>query len=432
MGFKELYTSNLENPTPKGNEIKANCPFHCEDTKANKSFSANIVTGKYHCHSCDASGNSIKFAKLMGLDPTPYYDQEFIKTTIDEDEVNRFHDNLMKNPEYIRDTWDLKVLEDLKVGLNIGSEQLVFPIFNKEGKIINLKYHKGKQTIGSYTNFYPWHYLSKYKSDYVIICEGEPDTNTLLSYGFQAITGTGGANKIPPNISELMKFKKLFLCPDNDEAGDSFICKWAVSLKKMNTKIHIRLCDLSNFVNDKGDVSDYFNIPDKNRASFCSEILDKSRFYKNSYTDIPYFRDEEIKSDWYINLKPRDLIVYSTLMDRFNRYRTRFNNFNGKSIVCQPGEWIGSKRTFANYCGKGFTEQMVSGAWNFLAKSGRISRKTLPNKVATRIKILRWKPAFCPTSPSDTDKQEYSVFTTENNKDDDESGTSVKDETVHI
>ena len=432
MSFRDLYMSNLENPTPSGNEIKANCPFKEEISKVNKSFSANIVTGQYHCHSCDASGNAIKFAKLMGLDPTPYYDHEFIKSSVDEAEVNRFHNNLMENPEYIRETWGLKVLEDLKVGYNTGSLQLTFPIFNKEGKIINLKYHKGRQTKGSHVNFYPWHYLDKYKPDYLIICEGEPDTITLLSYGFQAITSTGGANSIPPTITDLNKFKKIFLCPDNDKAGDNFIDKWGASIRKMNRKKNIRICDLSSYVEDKGDVSDYFSKPIYYRNTFISDILKKSRFFKGAFSDISYFLNDIIKSKWFSGLSERDLIVYMILLFRVNRYRVTYENFNNSRVVCQPGEWAGSPKRFSKYCGKDFSAKRVDGSWKFLEKEGKIRREILPKQKGCRIKVLDQGLVFCTDLPKESVKLEFPVFTTENSENEDESGTSVKDETVHI
>ena len=58
------------------NQYVGLCPFH-DDTHHSFSFNSE---GLYNCKGCGESGNAVKFAKLMGEDPKPYYSDEYKRT----------------------------------------------------------------------------------------------------------------------------------------------------------------------------------------------------------------------------------------------------------------------------------------------------------------------------------------------------------------
>lgn len=45
--------------TWKGEQFRSKCPIHNSSTKGNKTFSANVRLGKYHCFKCKSFGDAL-------------------------------------------------------------------------------------------------------------------------------------------------------------------------------------------------------------------------------------------------------------------------------------------------------------------------------------------------------------------------------------
>lgn len=388
--YFSLYNRHVKNLTGRGPQKRGNCPFKVEKTPKDKAFKVNTQTGLHFCTSCGRKGNAISFAKYFDEDPTPYYDIKPNSIHIDLQQIKKAQLVLESHPQNARSTCNTDVQDLLKLGWSLKNDCFVIPIFNEEGEIVSIKKHKQNQTSGSFARLYPAHLLEAYDSTYLIICEGEPDVWTLLSNGFQVVTSTGGATGVPADISCLKKFKRIYLCPDFDDAGETFIDKWGKQLKKLNPYADVRVCDLFGFVDEKGDVSAYFENPKYSRRSFISDVLHKSRKFKQLLTDIPDLLRSELKSDWFRKLKVRDKLVYLNLLLRASRYRTAFENFNGMRLIVHPGEWVSSPKRFAEFCGDGLTPKMVKSSWDFFDKEGKIKLETLLKKKGHRVTLLSW------------------------------------------
>lgn len=391
--FLTLYKNHVPKlKKERGNQWRGNCPFHDELSKENKSFCVDMQNGQHKCHSCGESGNAIKFARAFDEDETKFYDNQYFQNhkLVSNQSVEKFHDRLMTEAKQIPSIWDKDVLNHLKVGWHLQYQTFTFPIFNEAHEIINLKVHKEHQTTGSKISLYPAHLISKYNSDSIIVCEGEKDVISLLSFGIQAVTSTGGAVNIPKDISSLKKFEKIYLCFDNDETGDNGIDTWIYALKILNKNCYIRACDFSQYVDIKGDVTDYFLLENKNRDSFTNEIIAKSRFAPIPGSDVPDYFRSKVKSDLFVSLSERDKILFTTIISRACRYRVTTSKINGMNVRMRPGQLVISMPRLAKLCGKGWTAKKVQGGLRSLQKLKILMYKDLKMNRGVIITLLDW------------------------------------------
>ena len=395
--YTSLYNSHVHNLKPQnGRQWRGNCPFHEEKTKNNASFSVDIEKGLYNCHSCGAKGNAWKFCKKLNLDPEEYgLIPKKKDAVIDVSKISKYHDYLVSHQENMRNTWDIKIVESLKVGWAPNKETHTFPVYNVDGNPINFKYHRGVQIKGVRATLYPVNLFESFDPSYIVICEGEPDVITLLSNNVQACTSTGGGKKVPNDINHLVKFKIIYLCPDFDEVGDIFLKKWQIRLTQEFPDTCIRFCDLSKFVKEKGDVSDYFLLPDKTKETFETEIMNTAEATLKPFKNFPSGAKEELKSEWFRSLKPFLKIVYTQILARAHEYPLVIPKYNGLRVYAQKGDWIGSAETFASYCGElegnKITAKKIRCAWKKFEELGKLKVQTLKkgNSVkCTRISLL--------------------------------------------
>ena len=405
----------VKNPkSSNGFQWRSNCPFHDERTPNNHAFHFNIENGLYQCKSCDAKGNIFQFAKHHNIDLTEYgYSSENLA-----DEAARYHKNLLPGSTHFLSFWKKDIIDKLQVGWNAESNRYVFPIFRTNGEIVNVKQHHGHQTLGSKATLYPLNLISSYDKSYIVIAEGEKDAITLISNGIQALTSTGGALTIPKIISCLRQFKRIYLCLDNDHYGRNGTDKWIIRLHQLEPTLYVRVCDLAGHTN--GDVTDYFQIDGKNNQTFINEILEKSRFARRPYTDIPVFTKEIFTSEIYLSLKPKDQVVFSTIVTRASRYFFTTTKIRGMRFQVEPGQYIRSRRLLAEDCGKHITEPMVRRSMAKLEKLGLICTEDLGGKRGMRITIIGWADEYGQSKPQSKDekliKEIFPLFSTKKNR----------------
>jgi len=119
----------------------------------------------------------------------------------------------------------------LDQGLAWTDEYLNIPIKDEDGELLflkarNLKYGdegntapKYKNPAGSTATLFNWH-LAKEALN-IFLCEGEMDALKLTEEGIPAISSTGGAGTFKPDWADLIKGKNLWICMDNDPAGNA-------------------------------------------------------------------------------------------------------------------------------------------------------------------------------------------------------------------
>ena len=121
-----------------------------------------------------------------------------------------------------------KTLSDFKIGeqLRDGKAFAVFP-YLRDGELINAKYRdvaekRGmRQEAGAEPCLFGWHLIDP-KARSVAITEGEIDCMTLHQVGIPAMSVTAGAGNhqwIESDWDRLERFSEIFICFDDDEAG---------------------------------------------------------------------------------------------------------------------------------------------------------------------------------------------------------------------
>ena len=225
------------------NQFIGLCPFH-DDTRHSFSFNSE---GLYNCKGCGESGNAVKFAKLQGEDPKPYYSDEYkrtggkqtgkpIKNGLNGGKSTDTVDKTTVKQRAIDLTPKLKEYE-IKYPKNKGYEPFILNDIGKDkdgaitipywedGKCVGIKHHKptnGKQSWWEGDGRIKWYnswVFDVFNKDQLIICEGEKDANRLVQLGYNATSTSGGALSVPPIPDKFKEPKELILLYDNDESG---------------------------------------------------------------------------------------------------------------------------------------------------------------------------------------------------------------------
>ncbi len=393
MDYLTLFKKHVPNlDKGSGHQWRGNCPIKPEKTPKNKSFSVDMDTGKYYCHSCGAKGNAITFAIHFGESTYAYHNNTNLSgyQKLEIDNMFTYHKQLLDNLKDAPRSWNVKYIKLLKAGWNIDKENFVFPIFDHKNEIINVKQHHGSQFNGAKATLYPLQLLNQYDDTYIIIDEGEKDVISLLSNGLQSVTSTGGAKGIPKDISALMRFKYIYICLDNDNSGDAGIDLWIKRLKELDPKSYVRVCDLSSYVDEGSDVTDYFSIKNKSQQTFYDEVIDKSLWGKIPGTDVPNYSKKIMMSNEIKDLSSNCRLIMHELILRAARYRFITSKINGMRVRMKPGEYITSCPLFADICGKGMTEKMVRGAIGKLKQLRFIQTEDLKKRRGLKITLRNW------------------------------------------
>lgn len=251
-----------------GNEIITKCLFNeCDrDSRPNEAhlyFSAD--TGQYDCKKCGEKGNIITLAKHLGDTPQKSSNQRGFNPEL----VEKCHQAL---PDHIREYLHNRGLTDeiidqykLGYGQFYRKQWITIPIKDIYG---NYSYFKLRQdpTLGNDKITYPksgakaqvfdWRSLT-YDTDELVICEGEMDRLLLVSKGVNAVTSTHGAMTFKEEwVKKIKKGTKVYICFDNDDAGEKGSLKVAKFVEKHGFETFI--IKLPKEVENGGDVTDYF------------------------------------------------------------------------------------------------------------------------------------------------------------------------------
>lgn len=389
ISLYQRHVANLKR-TANGVEWVGDCPFAPCRGKNKRRFYVNGGNGLYHCKGCDAQGNAITFAKHFGEDDSPYWDIQpnsaSVRTVPDIDRLPAFQAALQERRDMWPAPWRPEIVDQLQIGWDNG---LVFPIFNKEGEIIGLNWHKIRQTIGATASLYPAHLLKEFGPSYIIHTEGQKDCVSFLSQGLQAVTSTGGALSLPKDMTELRHFKRHYVCLDNDVAGDQGTEKLASTLLGLSTSTKVLICDLSRFVEERGDVTDYLSLEGKNRESFSIEVVEWARLAK-PFSDVPDFARQRTLSDEFLLLDPRDRLIYLELLGRVSRHRVQTAEINGLRVRLQPGQYVTSiPRIQQRYAGS-YSDKMIRTSLERLRDAGFIIWRDLKERRGRVITVVDW------------------------------------------
>lgn len=125
---------------------------------------------------------------------------------------------------------------------------------------------------------------AKQNNNYIYICEGEKDVDTLMNRGYYATT-PGGVNDWKKEFSKYFRGCRVVLLPDNDEPGQKLMREIKKDIK--NYAFAVKTVITSTV--DKGDVTDWFN--EGNSNSDFTFLLER---YSWEYADFVYKNKEKI------------------------------------------------------------------------------------------------------------------------------------------
>lgn len=168
-------------------------------------------------------------------------------------------------------------------GIRFENDKIVIPVFDIDNKFLFNKYRKSPlnndKTVPKYTydkgstsSLYNVHTLKD--KDTVFITEGEMKALCLESYGFTAVSTTGGAGAFKEEWVELFKEKKVYIVYDNDEAG----VKGAFMVQQKIPRAQICFLPQGKYGKDVNDFmrsgQNFYNVIDKSICVFCPMLLD--------------------------------------------------------------------------------------------------------------------------------------------------------------
>ena len=183
-----------------------------------------------------------------------------------------------------------------------GTTTIAIPVYDEKGKLLFSRYRhlegssKFSADKGSHPALYCVHKIKR--EDEVVLCEGEIDCVRLWQEDIPAVTGTSGVKTFSEALASPLRGKKVFICLDNDEGGQSSIEQYFNVLKEAGAKPHI-----IKLPKNYKDVSDYFTDGGTRRS------FEKLPFFKT----IEEWKDANLPEEY--NWESADDILATNLPD---------------------------------------------------------------------------------------------------------------------
>lgn len=230
IDWKTFYSRYVKNPTSCGHDkMHACCPFHKE---RHPSFWFNTKNGCFKCEGCGESGNGVTFLeKLTGVSRSEAYKQlaelAGVATNRATSEELDYTVEMYAAEKCFTAEW-LKDELGIKNGSDRTGKYIKIPYRNRAGEITatRKRYNPKKKPYfkwakGSKLSFYGLWRLPT-MLNYVILVEGESDSQSLWEMGAPALGVPGASNFQSAWCSELADIPKLFLHIEPDQGGQTF------------------------------------------------------------------------------------------------------------------------------------------------------------------------------------------------------------------
>jgi 5S rRNA maturation endonuclease (ribonuclease M5) len=327
--------------TERNNELIASCIFNdCDkDSRTNEAhLYFSIETGQYHCKKCDEKGNQITLMKHFGDTIKKPTRNKSFSTEL----VHQCHSQL---PERLRTYLNDRGINDdiinsykLGYGVFYGKNYITIPVSDEEGyQFFKLRQdpQDGNEKI-TYPSGKQAQLYGMYAPDEedLIICEGELDALALISQGFFALSSTHGANTFKEEWvdKDIQSAGKVFVCFDNDEAGEKGSSRVLMILDTNKVK-EIYDVKLPDVVGEAGDITDYLTklkLPAidlfTKYAKRYPERIDGSQFQPLSPDELADVLDLTIKKD-----RENKIVTFLCLLSAYTE-NAQFNlSFNSPS-----------------------------------------------------------------------------------------------------
>ena len=296
INYEEEYKNYLQGARKNGSSLITRCPFHKDDKP---SFSVDLTSGKYHCFGCEEKGNLISFiAKIENKDTQTVYQELCNKYNIDIEKVKEAQNIETQKPfclevyaksklipqVYLEKVWKIT---DHKKGIKIPyydeKENVVATRFRGEAKAF--RWEKNSKIIP-----YGLQRLNRYADqDFIILVEGESDTQSLSLAGFPVL-GIPGATMFRTEWLRYVAGKKIYIHNENDPGGIIFRNKICEIVYKRNNSQEVYEFTCSSL--GEKDPSDLF----KKCVRTYENVINVNR-YSSYRSKIKQLLDEAIKLD---------------------------------------------------------------------------------------------------------------------------------------
>lgn len=242
VDYKYEYSGQLKKVKPSGtDQLIACCPFHNDDTP---SFTVNTKTGQYECKGCGEKGNYTTFyAKINGISTKDAYKEILKKYSIADEEwkpeqkeqrytIKEYAFAKRLDEEWLRKTFCLREGKDKD-----GTPYIIIPYFdeNKKETTYRKRYmpkafkwkYGSSGKIGMYGE---WRLDEMRDLGYVVIIEGESDTQTLWYLNIPGL-GCPGASFFKPEFISKLEGLRLYIHVEPDQGGQAFLKNITTKLK---------------------------------------------------------------------------------------------------------------------------------------------------------------------------------------------------------
>jgi DNA primase len=341
------YSGNTQVCCPFPHKIAGN---DVEYYETNPSAGIDITKGVFHCFSCDRKYSEIGIAAAW-LN-TSYENATKIVELIHKSES--IHDwdlavqNLNNTTEPLELVYKLnfskEAIDDLKIGYK--GEGITFPIIMFNRLLDEVTYTpnqkpKYKRKPNSTSGLIFGYDLWKNNKKPTLICAGEKDATIAKSYGFNAISITGGEHFIPTLFLNEFKSKKVYIIYDNDETGKMGSETLAMHLQPIASEV--KVVDLSDVCVNKGeDLWDYFIKYNKDSKDLITKLLKTPLFTQA--------RAKEIKNKIYplvsLHEATKGQYVQKTLRSNVQVIAIIDNTFLLPTVITGTKETMGIKEEF--------------------------------------------------------------------------------------
>lgn len=241
VDYKTEYQTYIKKSQVRGDNLTGLCPFHVD---SHPSFSVDLKTGKWHCHTEDIGGNFISFyARIHNTDTNTAY-KDILKQygKFKEPEKRQQKKYKEEKPKsytleeyaldkhlpagFLRDTCRASTGKDKD-----GISYLKISYENEEGQTpVYRKRYGGKKFSWSYPSagklilYGDWRLPGIRAAGWTVLVEGESDTQTLWHLKFSAL-GVPGASSFNKSMAAKLQELKLYVHKEPDKGGETFINK---------------------------------------------------------------------------------------------------------------------------------------------------------------------------------------------------------------
>lgn len=321
--IKDLLASSNIDFRAHGSELITHCIFNdCDsDSRGNEAhLYINAETGQYFCHKCGEKGGINGLCEVLGVksDSPPHLQKD--QTPSPNKLAAKYHDQLPLNiREWLKKDRLLldEDIDDFQLGYGViyGKSWITIPVRDASGTVQFMKLRKDPfvtsdgakymHTGGEATIFNAE--ILKDKPDQIVICEGEFDCLVLRAFGIAAITSTAGARTFKDEwIDQLNFVRHLYICFDNDEAGDQGANELIEKLSEALPSTSVLQIILPDEVGEHGDITDYFKLPNADPGDLFEKYavlrsgpkpIDVSNFEEITTQELASVLDLTIKHD---------------------------------------------------------------------------------------------------------------------------------------